>query len=127
MRARKLLVVDDQQGVRFLIKEIFTEEGFDVAEASNFEEAIEVAGEFKPDVALVDMRLGSNTLYDGGDIVKVLKAKNPTIIPIVVTAHSEPEKLNKAISNGAVYCLEKPFDIEKIICVVKEQYSKYME
>lgn len=127
MRARKLLVVDDQQGVRFLIKEIFTEEGFDVAEASNFEEAIEVAGEFKPDVVLVDMRLGSNTVYDGGDIVKVLKDNNPTIIPIVVTAHSEPEKLNKAFSNGAVYCLEKPFDIEKIICVVNEQYSKYME
>jgi len=125
MTAKKLLVVDDQQGVRFLIKEIFSEEGFEVAEAGNYEEAVSVAGSFKPEVVLVDMRLGNNTSYDGGDIVKALKEKDPNLVPIVVTAHSEPDKLNKAIRNGAVYCLEKPFDVEKIISVVKEQHSKY--
>lgn len=125
MSARKLLVVDDQQGVRFLIREIFTEEGFEVEEASNYEEAVKVAKEFEPEIALVDMRLGNNTGYDGGDIVKALKNNNPMLIPIVVTAHSEPDKLNKAIKSGAVYCLEKPFDVEKIVCVVNEQYSKY--
>lgn len=125
MTVRKLLVVDDQQGVRFLISEIFQEEGFNVAEASNYEEAIEVAKKFVPDIALVDMRLGNNTGYDGGDIVKELKRNIPDLIPIVVTAHSEPDKLNKAIRSGAVYCMEKPFDVEKIVGVVNEQYIKY--
>jgi len=125
MTVRKLLVVDDQQGVRFLISEIFQGEGFNVAEASNYEEAIEVAREFIPDIALIDMRLGNNTGYDGGDIVKELKRYIPGLVPIVVTAHSEPDKLNKAISSGAVYCLEKPFDVERIVCVVNEQYNKY--
>lgn len=125
MSARKLLVVDDQKGVRFLISEIFTEEGFDVVEASNYEEAVKVAREFGPEIALIDMRLGSNAGYDGGDIVKILKQNDPALIPIVVTAHSEPEKLNKAIMSGAVYCLEKPFDVEKIVSVVNEQYCKY--
>ncbi|HPW42098.1 MAG TPA: response regulator, partial [Bacillota bacterium] len=73
MSAKKLLVVDDQPGVRFLICEIFREEGYSVAEAGNFEEAIETAKKFMPDVALVDMRLGNNRGYDGGDIVKELK------------------------------------------------------
>ena len=121
----KLMVIDDQQGVRFLISEIFKDEGFLVAEASDYEEAVKVAEEFNPDVALVDMRLGNNADYDGGDIVRILKQKNPRIIPIVVTAHSDPEKLNKAMSCGAVYCLEKPFDIENIVNVVNEQYSIY--
>lgn len=125
MTGKKLLVVDDQKGVRFLISEIFLEEGFMVAEAGNYEEAIEVAKKFAPDVALVDMRLGSNTGYDGGDIVKALKVHIPELIPIVVTAHSEPDKLEKAIESGAVYCLEKPFDVEKIVSVVNEQLSKY--
>ncbi len=125
MTGKKLLVVDDQKGVRFLISEIFQEEGFKVAEASNYEEAIEVAKEFIPDVALVDMRLGNNTGYDGGDIVKALKTHIPELIPIVVTAHSEPDKLDKAIRSGAVYCLEKPFDVEKIVSVVNEQFSKH--
>lgn len=125
MKGKKLLVVDDQQGVRFLISEIFQEEGFIVAEASNYEEAIIVAKAFVPDIALVDMRLGNNTGYDGGDIVKELKRHIPELVPIVVTAHSEPDKLNKAIRSGAVYCLEKPFDVERIVSVVKEQFLKY--
>lgn len=125
MTVKKLLVVDDQQGVRFLICEIFREEGFNVAEASNYEDAIEVAKEFVPDIVLVDMRLGNNNAYDGGDIVKELKKNIPELIPIVVTAHSEPDKLNKAMLNGAVYCLEKPFDVKGIISVVNDQLSKY--
>ncbi|MHB1394356.1 MAG: response regulator [Clostridia bacterium] len=125
MTGKKLLVVDDQQGVRFLISEIFQEEGFVVAEASNYEEAIVVAKAFVPDIALVDMRLGNNTGYDGGDIVKELKRHIPELVPIVVTAHSEPDKLNKAIRSGAVYCLEKPFDVERIVSVVNEQFIKY--
>jgi two-component system response regulator (stage 0 sporulation protein F) len=125
MTGKKLLVVDDQQGVRFLISEIFQEEGFRVAEASNYEEAIAVAKKFIPDIALVDMRLGNNTGYDGGDIVKELKQYIPELVPIVVTAHSEPDKLNKAIRSGAVYCIEKPFDVDQIVNVVNEQYIKY--
>jgi two-component system response regulator (stage 0 sporulation protein F) len=125
MRGKKLLVIDDQQGVRFLISEIFQEEGFVVAEASNYEEAMIVAKAFVPDIALVDMRLGNNTGYDGGDIVKELKQHIPNLVPIVVTAHSEPDKLNKAVRCGAVYCLEKPFDVEQIVSVVHEQYIKY--
>ncbi len=118
MDIRRLMVVDDQQGVRFLISEIFKDEGFIVAEARDYDEAMQIAEEFMPDVALVDMRLGNNTDYDGGDIVKALIQFKPDLIPIVVTAHSEPEKINKAIRSGAVYCLEKPFDIEKIVGVV---------
>lgn len=125
MTAKKLLVVDDQQGVRFLISEIFQEEGYNVAEASNYEEAIEVAKKFLPDIALVDMRLGNSKVHDGGDVVKELKYHVPELIPIVVTAHSEPDKLNKAMRNGAVYCLEKPFDVNGIVNVVNEQYLKY--
>jgi len=125
MSAKKLLVVDDQPGVRFLICEIFREEGYSVAEAGNFEEAIETAKKFMPDVALVDMRLGNNRGYDGGDIVKELKQCIPELISIIITADGEPDKINKAMMNGAVYCLEKPFTVGEIVGVVNEQYEKY--
>mgnify|MGYP000878494955 CR=1 FL=1 len=125
MTVKKLLVVDDQPGVRFLICEIFEEEGYSVAEAGNYEEAIEVAKKFMPDVALVDMRLGSNRGYDGGDIIKELKEYIPKLVPIIITANGEPDKLNKAMMNGAVYCLEKPFTVGEIVGVVNEQYERY--
>ena len=125
MSAKKLLVVDDQPGVRFLICEIFREEGYSVAETGNFEEAIETAKKFMPDVALVDMRLGNNRGYDGGDIVKELKQYIPELISIIITADGEPDKINKAMMNGAVYCLEKPFTVGEIVGVVNEQYEKY--
>ena len=125
MTIKKLLVVDDQQGVRFLIGEIFRGEGFNVAEASNYEGAISAAIDFVPDIALIDMKLGNNNVHDGGDIVKELKQYIPKLVPIVVSAQSEQDKLDKAIRNGAVYCLEKPFDMERIINVVNEQLLKY--
>lgn len=125
MTYKKLLVVDDQQSLRFLIREIFQEEGYCVAEASNYDEAIAVAKRFIPDIALVDMRLGNNTGYDGGDIVKALKQHLPELVPIVVTAHSDPRKLTNAMNNGAVYCIEKPFDVEQIVSVVNDQVLKY--
>lgn len=125
MTDKKLLVVDDQRGVRFLISEIFQGEGFNVVEASNYEEAMEVAKKFIPDIALVDMRLGNNMGYDGGDIVKALKMHIPGLVPIIVTAHSEPDKLDKALNSGAVYCLEKPFDVDRIVSVVNEQFIKH--
>ena len=126
MTAKKLLVVDDQPGVRFLISEIFREEGFSVAEASNYEEAVETAKKFMPDVALVDLRLGNDRGYDGGDIIKELKQCIPELVPIIVTANGEPDKLNKAMMNGAVYCLEKPFTVGEIVSVVNEQYCRYV-
>ncbi|MEA4847714.1 MAG: response regulator [Clostridiaceae bacterium] len=126
MTVKKLLVVDDQPGVRFLISEIFREEGFSVAEASNYEEAVETAKKFMPDVALVDLRLGNDRGYDGGDIIKELKQCIPELVPIIVTADGEPDKLNKAMMNGAVYCLEKPFTVGEIVGVVNEQYCRYV-
>ncbi len=126
MTVKKLLVVDDQPGVRFLISEIFREEGFSVAEARNYEEAVETAKKFMPDVALVDLRLGNDRGYDGGDIIKELKQCIPELVPIIVTADGEPDKLNKAMMNGAVYCLEKPFTVGEIVGVVNEQYCRYV-
>ena len=126
MSVKNLLVVDDQPGVRFLICEIFREEGYSVAEAGNFEEAIETAKKFMPEVALVDMRLGNNRGYDGGDIIKELKKCIPDLVSIIITADGEPDKLNKAMMNGAVYCLEKPFTVGEIVGVVNEQYARYV-
>ena len=83
------------------------------------------AVDFVPDIALIDMKLGNNNVHDGGDIVKELKQYIPKLVPIVVSAQSEQDKLDKAIRNGAVYCLEKPFDMERIINVVNEQLLKY--
>jgi DNA-binding NtrC family response regulator len=79
-----------------------------------------------PEVALVDMRLGNNRGYDGGDIIKELKKCIPDLVSIIITADGEPDKLNKAMMNGAVYCLEKPFTVGEIVGVVNEQYARYV-
>ncbi len=120
-----MLVVDDQQGVRFLLGELFRGEGFSVAEAGNYEGAINAAKEYMPDIALIDIKLADSNAWDGGDIIKELKEYVPGLIPIVISACRKCDMLEKAIRNGAVYCLEKPFDLNKVIDVVNEQLIKY--
>jgi two-component system response regulator (stage 0 sporulation protein F) len=125
MCGRKLMVVDDQLGIRLLIDEVFSDLGFDVAQAKSYKEAVDIAASFNPDIILVDMRLGVDTLYDGADVIEVLKINNPTLISIAMTGNLDYKYIEKAFMNGACYFLEKPFDIDYLIHLVNEIYNSF--
>lgn len=122
MKRKKLLIIDDQAGIRFLLSELFSERNFMVFEANSLENAMAVTKEELPDIALIDLRLGS---CDGGDVVQALKSIHDGLIPIIMTGQLEEKKLGKAIEHGAVYCLEKPFDLNEVVNLVNTMYDKY--
>ena len=106
-----------------LIKEVFSDLGFNVAEAKSFGEAVNIAASFNPDVALIDMKLGIDSDYDGVDVIEALKAINPEVIFIIITADIECESIKRAFTKGVFCCLGKPFDIDFLIYLVNKLYD----
>lgn len=115
--ARKMLIVDDQKGIRKLLEELFKKEGFEVKVAADGREAIEEVREFVPDIILMDMKMPNmNGLEASQEILKTHQE-----IPIILmTAYGEMEVVKKALEIGVKKYITKPFDIVVIRDMVKD-------
>lgn len=108
-----ILIVDDNPGIRSLLKELLTSKGYRVEVAQNGEEAIEKFHQNIPSVVLLDSKMpGMNGLMVA-EKLKVLSSELPIIM---ISAYSEKEDIKIAQQKGLLnYCLTKPFDIDEIV------------
>ncbi|MBP1762335.1 MAG: response regulator receiver protein [Firmicutes bacterium] len=104
----KILIVDDQKGVRRLLEELFKKEGWDVNVASDGQEAINKVEEGLPDIILMDVKMPNMNGLEASQII--LQAHNHVPI-IMMTAYGEIEVVKKALEAGVRKCITKPFDI----------------
>ena len=108
---KKLLIVDDQMGIRLLLDEVFSREGFTTRLAANGMEALQSVEEEIPDCILLDMKMPG---IDGIEVLKRIKKGWPEIPVIMMTAYGEVELTNDALNIGAVEYFTKPFDIYEV-------------
>ena len=104
---RKVLVVEDESLLRALIVKALTSDGFVVRGAANAAEARSIADDFDPDVALLDIELGTGP--SGIDLSIVLRKNNPEIALVFLTHIPEPRVVgvdNKAIPRNAAYLVK---------------------
>lgn len=120
MQDRKILIVDDQMGIRMLLSEVLKSEGYTVVEASNGVAALEVANQEQPDLILLDMKLPG---MDGIQILKSLQSNGILASVIMMTAYGELELINEAKKLGAKSHFTKPFDIDDLISLVNEHFG----
>jgi two-component system response regulator (stage 0 sporulation protein F) len=118
--AANILIVDDQYGIRILLNEVLKKEGYNTLQAANGPEAVKLAKEHNPDLVLLDMKLPG---MDGIEILKRMKADNPDIRAIIMTAYGELDMIQEAKSIGAITHVPKPFDIDDIRKTVKEHLT----
>ncbi|MEY4480350.1 MAG: response regulator receiver protein [Bacillota bacterium] len=120
MQERKILIVDDQMGIRMLLSEVLKSEGYTIIEASNGVVALELASREQPDLILLDMKLPG---MDGLQILKSLRANGVSVSVIMMTAYGELELINEAIALGAKSHFTKPFDIDDLIVLVNQHFG----
>ena len=113
----KILILDDQMGIRILLNEVLQKEGYDTYQAANGFQALEMAQEDLPDLVLLDMKIPG---MDGIEILKRLKAIDQTIKVIIMTAYGELDMIQEAKDLGALTHFAKPFDIDDIRQAVKK-------
>jgi two-component system, NtrC family, nitrogen regulation response regulator NtrX len=110
----KVLIIDDEKDICFLISEILKDEKYTTYTAQNSDEAIANFNKNKPDLVILDVWL-SNSKLDGIEILKELKNINKKIPVIIISGHGTVDLAVSAIKNGAYDFLEKPFNSDKLI------------
>jgi two-component system response regulator (stage 0 sporulation protein F) len=113
----KILIVDDQFGIRILLNEVFQKEGYDTFQAANGYQALEIVDKHSPDLVLLDMKIPG---MDGIEILKRMKAVDQDIRVIIMTAYGELDMIQEAKDLGAITHFAKPFDIDEIREAVKK-------
>jgi len=116
----KLLMVDDE--VKFLesLAKRLVLKNFDVTTAATGKEAIESAEKGFFDVAVVDFQMPG---MDGVQVLNALKERHKYLEIIMLTGHATVDSAVECTKLGAFKYLEKPYDFEKLVAVVKEAYE----
>src|SRR5258706_3186395 len=107
----KLLLIDDEEDVRYSFQRIFDSPEIEFATASSGEEGLKVIPKFKPDLVLMDVRMGG---MNGLETLRRIRATNPKLLVILMTAYGTTKPANEAMKLGAYDYLLKPFDAVKI-------------
>lgn len=116
-----VLVIDDQPGIRRLLMEVLTEEGYTVHVAANGYEGIQKVKDLKPVLILMDMKMPG---MDGIETLRELKRLNQADKVIMMTAYGELELVNIARELGAYAYITKPFDIIDLCSMIAKLISE---
>ncbi|WML24472.1 response regulator [Neobacillus sp. OS1-33] len=119
----KILIVDDQFGIRILLNEVFQKEGYQTFQAANGIQALEIVTKHDPDLVLLDMQIPG---MDGIEILKRMKVIDPNIRVIIMTAYGELDMIQEAKDLGAITHFAKPFDIDDIRAAVRKHIPQKM-
>ncbi len=104
----RILVVDDQFGVRRMLVDAFRVDQHEVEMAENGTEALRLFISFEPDLILLDMKMPG---MDGIDTLKQIRALDRRAPVIMMTAYGEPQNMEQANDLGIHYFMNKPFNL----------------
>jgi len=126
MSKQRVLVVDDEESLRFLLASELQAESFEVQTAGDGEEAIELIrrkiekGE-KFDVVLLDIRMPK---ADGWEVLKFIKSSVPETRVIMLTAYADVKNAIEALRLGASDFVSKPYDLDDILTSINRALGK---
>ncbi len=116
----KLLLVDDEMNFLKVIAERLALKDFDVIAATNGREAVASAEKDLFDVAIVDFQMSG---MDGTQVLKALKERHKYLEIIMLTGHATIDSAVECTKLGAFKYLEKPYNFEKLVEVIKDAYE----
>ena len=116
-----LLIVDDEASLRDFLTIVFEEEHCRVETAASLAEAHAALQKREPDLVLCDLMLPDGS---GLDLLRDIKAQNPSIAVIMITAHTSTKSAVEALKAGAHDYIAKPFDIDELKIIVRKAVER---
>lgn len=116
MARARILVIDDEKGLRSILSKILTDEGYEVLSAASGEAAVELIKHNPVDLALVDFKMPG---MDGIQTIRRLKELDGGMKNVIITAYGQRESVDEATELGVYDYIAKPFDIEYVKALVK--------
>ena len=122
-KKKKVLVIDDEQGIQDLFCFLLEPQGFKVFTANDGLKGIEMVRKNSFDIVFLDVHMPK---MGGPEALKIIKRIRPDQIVVVFSSSSDPDYVfeNKAKQLGAYTCLYKPVDIDDILKVIEKALSK---
>jgi len=119
----KILVIDDEQGIRDLFQYLLEPLGYQVFTACDGLEGIEMVKKNEFDIIFLDVHMPK---MQGPEVLKIIKEIKPTQIVIIFSSSSDPDYLfeSKAKELGAYTCLYKPVDVNEILDIINKALEK---
>ncbi|ABI62122.1 nitrogen assimilation response regulator NtrX [Granulibacter bethesdensis] len=114
----EILIVDDEPDIRLLIDGILRDEGYETRQAADSDSAIAAFRARRPSMVLLDVWLQGSRL-DGLGILQVLHAEEPHVPVVMISGHGNIETAVNAIHAGAYDFIEKPFNSDRLLLVVR--------
>ena len=112
---RRVLVVEDEEGIRSLLDTALTANGYTVQAFADAEQALAARSAGPPDVAVVDIRMPG---MDGLELSRALRAADADLPVVIITAHADMDSARDAIRLGAYDYIAKPFDVDDVLLSV---------
>jgi DNA-binding NtrC family response regulator len=121
MSRNKVLVVDDESGVRFGIRDFLEQHGYEIEEAESCQDAQHIFRTSRPDIVIADYMLPDGTALD---LLPRLKEIDSGIPLLVLTAHGSIDLAVRAIKEGAEQFLTKPLELSTLLVILQRLLQK---
>lgn len=112
----RVLVVDDEPGIRQALKQVLEYEGMQVKPAGSGGEAITLYPEYRPDLVFLDVKMAG---LDGLETLQRLRTLDPGAVVVMISGHATIATAVEATHKGAFDFLEKPLDTDRLLVTVR--------
>jgi len=114
--ARRILIVDDEQGIRAALGQLLEFEGYEVRSAANAVDGLAEYARFHPHLVFMDVKMAG---IDGLEALRKLREQDPTAIVVMISGHATIQTAVEATQHGAYDILEKPLDTDRILVTLR--------
>src|SRR5690349_9328084 len=114
--ARRILIIDDEQGIRAALGQLLEFEGYEVKAVANAVDGISEYQKQRPDLVFLDVKMAG---IDGVEALKKLKEIDPSAVVVMISGHATIQTAVEATQLGAYDILEKPLDTDRILVTLR--------
>jgi two-component system nitrogen regulation response regulator NtrX len=118
--SRRILIIDDEQGIRTALGQLLEYEGYEVRSVATAADGLAQYGEWKPQLVFMDVKLPG---IDGLEGLRRLRAQHPDAAVVMISGHGTIQTAVEATQLGAYDFLEKPLDTDRVLLTVRNAMS----
>ena len=119
--SRRILIVDDEQGIRAALTQLLEYEGYEVQTAASGPEGIALYSHWRPQLTFLDVKMAG---LDGLETLKRLRETDPSAIVVMISGHATIQNAVEATQLGAYDILEKPLDTDRILVTLRNAVGR---
>ncbi|HEX2602660.1 MAG TPA: sigma-54 dependent transcriptional regulator [Gemmatimonadaceae bacterium] len=118
--SRRILVIDDEQGIRAALGQLLEYEGYEVHTVANANEGIAEYQKWRPHLVFLDVKMAG---IDGMEALKKIRELDPNATVVMISGHATIRTAVEATQAGAYEILEKPLDTDRILVMLRNALS----